>query len=184
MNPTEFFDLVRARRTQLVMDVDKAVDRATIEQLCTAAVWAPNHQLTWPWVFAVFTGEARRRLGEAAADAMQARGDAEMKVAKTRTKYLRAPVIVVVGSLSGESELQTEENRDAVSAGIQNMLLGATSLGLASFWSSAPKGANDAIGGVCGFPAGTHITGVLYFGWPAREPNPGERPPAAITWFD
>ena len=184
MSPDDFFSLVRARRTQLVMDVDKPVDRAIVDQLCTAAVWAPNHQLTWPWVFGVFTGEARRKLGEAAADAMQARGDAEMKVAKTRSKYLRAPVIVVVGSLPGESELQTEENRDAVAAGIQNMLLGATSLGLASFWSSAPKGANDAIGSVCGFPVGTHITGVLYFGWPAREANTVERPPAAITYFD
>jgi nitroreductase len=184
MDFEQFVDLVRARRTQLVMDLEKPVDRTMVEQLCSAAVWAPNHQLTWPWVFAVFTGDSRRKLGEAAADAMQARGDAEMKVAKTRTKYLRAPVIVVVGTLPGESELQTEENRDAVAAGIQNMLLGATALGLASFWSSAPKGANDAIGEVCGFAPHTHVTGVLYFGWPAREPNPGERPPPAITWFD
>lgn len=179
-----FFDLVRARRTQLVMDVDKPVDRGMIDQLCNAAVWAPNHQLTWPWVFAVYTGESRRRLGEATADAMQSRGDAPMKVAKTRTKYLRAPVIVVVGSLPGESELETAENRDAVSAGIQNMLLGATALGLASFWSSAPKGANETISTVSGFPEGTHVTGLIYLGWPARDPSPGERPPPAVTYFD
>ena len=36
----------------------------------------------------------RRGLGEVAAEAMKRRGDAENKVEKTRTKYLRAPVII------------------------------------------------------------------------------------------
>jgi nitroreductase len=67
MDFEQFVDLVRARRTQLVMDLEKPVDRTMVEQLCSAAVWAPNHQLTWPWVFAVFTGDSRRKLGEAAA---------------------------------------------------------------------------------------------------------------------
>jgi nitroreductase len=166
------------------MDPDRHVERATIDQLCTLATWAPNHQMTWPWCFAVFTGESRRSLGDVAAHAMAARGDAEMKVNKTKTKYLRAPVIIVVGTAVGESPLQTEENRDAVSAGIQNMLLGATSLGLATFWSSCPKGANDAVAQLCGFDADTHVTAMLYLGWPTRENSPGQRPPASIRWFD
>lgn len=180
----DFAALVRARRTQLVMDVERPVERTTIDDLCTLATWAPNHQMTWPWQFAVFTGESRRALGEVAAAAMAARGDAEMKVNKTKTKYLRAPAIVVVGTAVGESDLQTEENRDAVAAGVQNLLLGATTLGLASFWSSCPKGANDPIASHCGFPEGTHVTAMVYLGWPARETPQGQRPPAAIRWFE
>lgn len=180
----DFAALVRARRTQLVMDVDRPVERQTIDDLCTLATWAPNHQMTWPWQFAVFTGESRRALGEVAAAAMAARGDAEMKVNKTKTKYLRAPAIVVVGTAVGESDLQTEENRDAVAAGVQNLLLGATTLGLASFWSSCPKGANDPVAAHCGFPEGAHVTAMVYLGWPARETPQGQRPPAAIRWFD
>jgi nitroreductase len=115
---------------------------------------------------------------------MAARGDAEMKVNKTKTKYLRAPAVIVIGTAVGESALQTEENRDAVSAGVQNMLLGATVLGLASFWSSCPKGANDVVAAHCGFPADTHVTAMVYVGWPARETPEGQRPPAAVRWFD
>lgn len=181
---SEFAELVRVRRTQLVMDAERPVDRATIEDLCALATWAPNHQMTWPWLFAIFTGESRRGLGEVAAAAMAARGDAEMKVNKTKTKYLRAPAIIVVGTAVGESPLQTEENRDAVSAGVQNLLLGATALGLASFWSSCPKGANDVVAQHCGFPADSHVTAMVYVGWPARETPEGQRPPAAIRWFD
>ena len=179
----DFRTLVIARRTQLMMDLEREVDMDLINKLCDVAAWAPNHQLTWPWLFGVFTGDARGALGDATAEAMQRHGDTEMKVTKTRTKYLRAPVIVVVGTLQGESELQTEENRDAVSAGIQNMLLGATTMGLGSFWSSCPKGANDDVAKHCGWPEGTHITAMLYLGWPNRDIPDRERPAPAITYF-
>jgi nitroreductase len=131
----------------------------------------------------VFTGESRRGLGEVAAEAMKRRGDAENKVEKTRTKYLRAPVIIVVGTVPGDSELQTEENRDAVAAGIQNLLLGATAMGLGSFWSSCPKGANDDVARHCGWDPGTHVTAIIYLGWPTRTLPDREGPAPAITYF-
>jgi nitroreductase len=114
---------------------------------------------------------------------MKRRGDAENKVEKTRTKYLRAPVIIVVGTAPGESDLQTEENRDAVAAGIQNLLLGATAMGLGSFWSSCPKGANDDVAQHCGWDPGTHVTAIIYLGWPTRTLPDRERPAPAITYF-
>jgi nitroreductase len=114
---------------------------------------------------------------------MKRRGDAENKVEKTRTKYLRAPVIIVVGTAPGDSELQTEENRDAVAAGIQNLLLGATAMGLGSFWSSCPKGANDDVARHCGWDPGTHVTAIIYLGWPTRTLPDRERPAPEITHF-
>ena len=183
MSFDDFLALVISRRTQLVMDQTRDVDSELVTKLCEAASWAPNHQQTWPWRFGVFTGESRRGLGEVAAEAMKRRGDAENKVEKTRTKYLRAPVIIVVGTAPGDSELQTEENRDAVAAGIQNLLLGATAMGLGSFWSSCPKGANDDVATHCGWEPGTHVTAIIYLGWPTRTLPDRERPAPAITRF-
>ena len=180
----EFSRLVRARRTQLVMDQERGVDIALINQLCAEASYAPNHQQTWPWLFGVFTGEARHGLGNVTADVMQRNGDTEMKVTKTRTKYMRSPVLLVVGTAPGETELQQEENRDAVAAGVQTLLLGATAMGLGSFWSSCPKGANDDVAKHCGWPQGTHITAMVYLGWPTRTLPDRERPAPAITYFD
>ena len=180
----DFAQLVRTRRSQLIVDQERDVEIDLINQLCSVATWAPNHQQTWPWVFGVFAGESRRGLSNATADAMQRNGDSEMKVTKTRTKYLRAPIVVVVGSAQGESDLQNEENRDAVAAGIQNMLLGATAMGLASFWSSCPKGCNDDVARHCGFASGTHVTAMLYIGWPTKTLPAIERPAPAITYFN
>jgi nitroreductase len=107
---------------------------------------------------------------------MQAHGDAPEKVDKTRTKYLRTPAILVVGSAPGDTQQRTEENRDSVAAGIEIMLLAATAQGLASYWSSCPKGANDTVVELCGFETGTHISGLIYLGWATSTVEPPARP--------
>lgn len=175
-----FASLVRRRRTSLVMDLTATVPFDMIERLTELVTWAPNHKRTWPWRLAWFTGDARQRLGDAAAAAMERRGDGPAKVAKTRTKYLRAPGMLVVGSDAGDTPLRTLENREATAAGIQNLLLGATALGLASFWSSCPKGAEPAVAGVCDFPHGTAIVALVYLGWPSGAVAAPSRPTPSL----
>ena len=184
MNFEEFSTLVAARRTNMFVDLERDVPRELLDQLCTLATWAPNHKKTWPWCFAQITGESRARLGDIAADAMLRFGDSSEKVLKTRTKYLRAPAILIVGSRSGDTLLRSAENRDATSAGIQNILLGATAAGLASYWSSCPKGANDDVATFCGFDHGTFIASLIYVGWPIRSVEAPIRPRAEIHYFD
>ena len=173
---TDLADLVRRRRTSMLVDKQRPVPHELIDELCELAQWAPNHKRTWPWRFAIAGGEARARLGNAIADAMQAHGDPPEKVDKTRTKYTRTPVTLVVGSSPGDSHLRTAENRDAVAAGIQILLLAATAHGLASYWGSCPKGANDVVSDLCCFEAGTHISALIYLGWASSMVEPPGRP--------
>ena len=150
-----------------------------IAELCGLATWAPNHKKTWPWRFAVFTGEGRSRLGDTMADEMERVdfGD-DVKRAKTRTKYLRTPVTLVVGCAPHDNEMLHDENRDAVAAGIQNLLLGATALGLASFWSTPALTQPAPVLELCGFdPSGpAHRDGLPRVGRPGL---PAAAAPAA-----
>jgi nitroreductase len=184
MTPDDFAQLVRARRTSMLVDRDRAVPRELVAELCELAQWAPNHKRTWPWRFALVDGDGRARLGEVIADAMEAHGDPPEKVAKARGKYLRTPVTLVVGSAEGDSPLRTTENRDAVAAGVQTMLLAATAHGLASYWGSCPKGANDAVASLCGFDPGTHVTAIIYLGWATEQVAAPERPPVQLHVVD
>ena len=168
--------VIRNRRTALFVD-DRPVPSQLVEQLCELAQWAPNHKRTWPWQFALVEGSARGRLGIVISDVMAANGDPVEKVIKTRGKYLRTPVTLVVGSAPGDSVLRVIENRDSVAAGIQNLLLGATALGLASFWSSCAKGADAVVASFCNFEPGTQIVGLIYLGWPTSTVAPPDRPP-------
>lgn len=185
MTADEFARLARSRRTSMAVHRDRPVPRPLVEELCSLAQWAPNHKRTWPWRFALVEGEGRARLGNVIADAMQIHGDPPEKVAKARGKYLRTPATLVVGSAPGDSPLRTAENRDAVAAGVQTLLLAATTHGLATYWGSCPKGANDVVAELCGFDEGTHVAAVIYLGWADdSQVAVPERPPVTLHVVD
>jgi nitroreductase len=176
MQSSDLAELVRGRRTSMLVDKQRPVPHEVIRELCELAQWAPNHKRTWPWRFAIADGDARARLGQVIADAMQLHGDPPEKVEKARTKYMRTPATLVVGSAPGDSHLRTAENRDAVAAGIEIILLAATAQGLASYWGSCPKGTNDVVAELCGFEPGTHISALIYLGWASSTVESPGRP--------
>ena len=178
----EFSRLVQTRRTSMIVDHEREVPLELIAELCGLATWAPNHKKTWPWRFAVFTGDGRARLGAVMADEMERVdfGD-EAKRSKTRTKYLRTPATLVVGCSPHADPMLHDENRDAVAAGIQNLLLGATALGLASFWSTPALTQPPAVLDLCGFGPDDRIVGVIYLGWATQACPAPQRPQLPIT---
>jgi len=184
MNPDELAALIAARRSNIFIDAESVVSDLQIEQMVNAAQWAPNHKRTWPLRVAVVRGKSRQGLGEVIADAMAIRGDDEVKVTKTRTKYLRAPVIFVVASAVGETANETEENKYAVAAGIQNLLLTAEAMGLAALWSSPAKGASDVITSFCNMDNTDNVLGIVYVGTAKKEAPSTPRPPTNVRFLN
>ena len=181
---TDLQALVRTRRTTKQTDSDREVPRAVVEDLCELATWAPNHRRTNPWRFAVFTGAARQRLGDTIGDVLVKLEAHEAAIKKTRTKYFRASTIIVVGSIEGPDEVTTGENRDSVSGGINNMLLGAHALGLATLWSTIATPTAPELLALCGFPPGTFCAGAIYLGYPTGSEGAGVREAPTITWHE
>lgn len=173
-------EVIRARRTNMFVHPDRPLPDSVIDDLFTLATWAPNHKRTWPWRFASLTGEARSRLGKVVSAAMAANGDEASKVAKALTKYERTPNIFVIGSVPGDSADRTAENRDAVAAAAQTMMLAATARGIATYWGSCPRGAHDAVAGFVGFEPGTFVVGIFYAGYTADDVTVPERPAPVI----
>ncbi len=174
-NSLEIDSIIRRRRTSMFVD-DRELDPAVVTELCELASWAPCHKKTWPWQFALITGAARERFGNAVADAMAAAGDEEPRIIKARTKYLRTPALLVVGSSPGDTESRTTENRDATAAAIQNVLLAATARGIATFWSSCPRGCNEVVADFSGFAQDTSVVGIVYLGYTAHTIEAPARP--------
>ena len=177
-----FAALVRSRRTSMLVDPEREVPPDVVRELCGLATWAPNHKKTWPWRFAYFTGEGRRRLGEEMVVDMIADevGD-EGKRVKTLTKYLRTPGILVVGCAPHDNEMLHVENRDAVAAGIQNLLLGATALGIATFWSTPAITRPRHVLQLCRFDQVDRVVGVIYLGYATGTVSAPDRPEFPIT---
>lgn len=177
-------DLIEARRTNLRVDPDRPIPPTLIEQLCRAATHAPNHKLTEPWQFAALTGAARLTLGELAAQELENDGvtDPE-RLDKTRHKYLRAPVILVVACTPDADPVRHAEDRDAVAAAVQNLLLAATAAGLASYWATGVAARSETVASWCGFEPGSKIVAIVYLGWPVEAAPAKPRSEPNITWL-
>ncbi|QGG96356.1 nitroreductase family protein [Actinomarinicola tropica] len=180
-----FSDLVTRRRTSLLMDRERPVPADLVARLCRLATWAPNHKKTWPWRFAVLTGDARRRLGELTAEQLIDEGvHDEAKLEKALVKYLRAPTIVMVAAAPHPDPELHAENRDAVAAAVQTFLLGATAAGLASFWASGAPLRSSRVREMCGFGDDDRIVALVYLGWPAGDVEVPLRPEPEIAYLD
>jgi nitroreductase len=94
---------------------------------------------------------------------------------------MRSPVVIVVAAAEGETVNETEENRYAVAAGVQNMLLMIETFGLAALWGSPAKGANTAITSLCSMNASDHVMGIIYVGWPTQTLQSPERPITQVS---
>lgn len=174
--------LIRSRRTSMFVDKTRDVPVATVEKLCELAQWAPNHKRTWPWRFALFTGEGRSRLGEAfVADMVDRDFGDDGKRIKTLSKYTRTPAVLVFGAAGDASVSRHDENRDAVAAGIQNVMLAATTLGLATYWGTAPLIDSPRVLQLCLFEPDVRIVNVMHLGWAQGFTEVPQRPPVQLT---
>jgi nitroreductase len=173
--------LVVSRRTSLRVDPEREVPPALVDRLLRLAVWAPNHKRTFPWRFAVVEGEGRRRLGELIAAYEAKIGASPERQDKARTKYLRAPTVLLVGATHHPDPVRRIEDRDAVAAGVQNLLLGATAAGLASHWATGTWMDDDDVKALADLGPDDELIALVYLGWPIGDTPMVPRPEPAVV---
>lgn len=163
----------------------RPVDREVVRELLEAAVAAPNHKETRPWRFVVLAGDARRSLGEAHARSVARRRPdlTEEGFAKEAALLERAPVVIACCVAGHEDPLRAREDRDAVAAATQNLLLAAHARGLGAIWRTGVMADEEEVREELGLGPADAIVGLVYVGHPADgAPPPATRPGAeAVT---
>ena len=106
------------------------------------------------------------------------------RLAKSQGKYLRSPVVVVVGAIANTQPVLHAENRDAVAAAVQNFLLGATARGLHSYWGTGTTTHAPEVKRLVGLAQEDTIVAIVYLGWPLGPVDVPMRHPPLITWLD
>ncbi|HWH14736.1 MAG TPA: nitroreductase [Miltoncostaeaceae bacterium] len=184
---TDVRDAIRERRS-VGRVTDAPVARALVERLLEAALWAPNHRMTGPWRFVVVAGDARDALGDAHARAVgrAAPETADEVLEAQRALTRRAPVVIAcISHPSSEDPVVRREDRDAVSAAIQNLLLVAHAEGLGAIWRTGAFVDEAEVRGHLGCGPHDEIVGLVYVGWPAAPAGaPPPRPALgdAVEW--
>jgi nitroreductase len=189
-------DVIQAIETRQSMGRVKQepVPKELVERILESAVHAPNHRLTEPWRFHVFTGKGRGELARVRAEIARLQAEAEGeseemaagRISRERKKAFRAPVVIAVVSEAGRDEVETLENYAACAAAVQNMQLTAHSLGLATIWRTGPLAYHQYMRGFFGLEDGDRIVAYLYLGYPDMGERPRRREPASIrtVWHE
>jgi len=192
MGTSAFFEVAGRQRACRAFR-DDPVDDETLLRLLQAATRAPSAENTQPWVFVVVRDPDRRAaIGELTRRAWTqgARRHSEGRLAPAlledvdrgaRGGIAEAPVLVVV---AGDTRLALESVLGAsVYPAVQNLLLGATALGLGSALTTLPTVLGGELAAVVGLPSEVKPLAVVPLGWPARRLGPSRRLPVSDKAF-
>jgi nitroreductase len=189
--PLDTIEAIRTRRAIKEYD-DTAVPREMIEELLDAAHWAPNHHLTHPWRFHVFTGEGRERLvpaREAAVRMAAERRGREVTAEDlgfARAKCYSAPVVIIVARVTTPDDpIKDREDYAASWCAIENLLLAATARGLGSYPSTGDWINENTVGDACGLAENQAPVACVFVGY-SHQATQGTRLPVDrhTTWHE
>ena len=182
---TTVFEIIQRRRSIGKMD-EQHPTREQIVQILEAGTHAPNHHKVEPWKFFVIAGDARQDLGDIMAESLARRmadtisEKAQAIIEKERSKPLRAPVLIIaVAEHATQPNVLDIENIEAVAAAVQNMLLTAEELGLASVWRTGEAAYDPKVKQWLAIEPEDHIVAFIYIGFPAISVQ--ERHPQSVA---
>jgi nitroreductase len=142
-------------------------DETALDNMFRAALRAPDHGLLRPWRFLLIRGDARMRLGDLFVQAQQ-QDEPDIREAlleKTRTKPLRAPlIIVVVVRLKQHPKVPEIEQFISAGAAAENMLLAAHAQGVGAMWRTGSMAYHRLVHKGLGLAENERIAGFLYVG--------------------
>jgi len=169
----------------------QAISKEHIEQLLQLADWAPNHGNTEPWRFVVYGGDKVKMFCQQHADLYKNNTPVENFMQGTYDKLLHngdkaSHIIVVIMQRGDLPKIPALEEVAAVSAAVQNVLLGATALNIATIWSTGGMTLKPAMKHHFGLREEDHVLGLLYMGYTDVHPEGRRKIPLEnkITWVE
>lgn len=195
-----FLQALRSRRSIRRYRADP-VPQSVIEQVLTAAIWAPSAHNRQPWRFAVVVDAARK---EMLAEAMGAKlrqdmahdGVAEAVIAadvgRSHARMTSAPALIVVCLSMNDMDKYPDERRQqnetlmavqSTAMAGQNLLLAAHMYGLGACWMCAPLFTPELVRATLELPDDWQPQGLITLGYPAETRDKARHPlEKSVVW--
>lgn len=162
------------KRTSCPRLIEPGPSAEQLENICKAALRAPDHALLTPWRFLLVRDESRNKLGELFVDAAKQNTPvpSEAKLASIALKPLRAPLVIVcIAAIKDHPKVPPIEQELSAAAATQNMLLAAFAQNLGAMWRTGSMAYNPIVKKGLGLKDNEKICGFLYLGTPAAPPR-------------
>lgn len=181
-NPELINEVIQKRRSIYQAQYSgEPVDDAIVHQMLINANWAPNHKLTEPWRFVVFTGEGIIKLAQFQADVYKKITTLDNSYKEERyqnllTKPMLSSHIISVGMKRDEKRSIPEiEEVGAVFCAVQNMYLTATAYGVGAYLSTGGITYFEEVKEFFGLGPADKLFGFFHVGMPKISLPEGKR---------
>ncbi|MFT2007933.1 nitroreductase [Pontibacter sp. 13R65] len=178
---SEIAQVIQNRRTIKPAQMNgRQIPNEQVQQLLQLADWAPTHGHTEPWRFRVYAGEKVKDFCQAHADLYKANTPEESFMLFNYEKLLHmgdgASHLIVAYMQRGDlPKIPALEEIAATSCAIQNILLGATALGIGSYWGSGGMAYKPAMKEYLQLGEEDLVLGILYLGYSDKPVGNGKR---------
>jgi F420 biosynthesis protein FbiB-like protein len=157
-----------------------------VEQLTTAAIWAPSPHNRQPWRFAVITkADTKHQLASAMGEKLRSdlttdglpRRVIEKDVSRSYQRITNAPLLILLCLTMVDMDSYPDDIRrrnewvmavQGTAMAGQNLLLAAYALGLGACWMCAPLFCPDIVRGALSLPEDWQPQGLITIGYPAE----------------
>jgi nitroreductase len=191
ISPEQLNKLIQSRRsTKPRLFNGNKIDDVIIWQILENASWAPNHGLTQPWKYHVFSDSGLIKLAEFQAAWYQKITPPEKfksdKYTRMKTNVLNSSHVVVICMERQKSERISElEEIEAVACSVQNMALTAAAYNICSFWGSGGVTYTNELKEFLGLGEKDRCLGYLYLGYSDCPSKKSRRDPIKdkVIWI-
>lgn len=173
--------IIKTRRTIKPNQFNgRPISDEQINQLLALADWAPTHAYTEPWRFKVFAAEKVQQFCRRHAELYQQHTAPESFQQAKFDKLLHmgdhtSHIIIAIMQRGDNPKIPVLEEIAATSCAVQNLLLGATALGIASYWGSGGMAYQPAMKTYLNLREEDLVLGILYLGFTDKEIPEGKR---------
>jgi nitroreductase len=185
---SEISALIRDRRTIYPEQFsNRIIHKEILDQILSNAIWAPNHGMTQPWRYKVFTGKGLQKLGAFMADFYKSKTTIENfdndRYLKIQQRPALAQAVIVICMQRQETEKIPEiEEIEAVACTVQNMYLTATAYGIGGYWGSGGPVYSEEMKRFLGLKEKDKCLGLFFLGYPSIEwPKSHRKPVEYVT---
>ena len=184
-------ELIRSRRsTKPRLFNGSKIDDSIVWQILENSNWAPNHGLTQPWRYKVFTGSGLEKLANFQANLYQEITSEEKfkpeKYERMMTNILKSShVIVICMKRQTSGKILELEEIEAVACSVQNMALTAAAYQICSFWGSGGVTYTQELKDFLGLEEQDKCLGYLYLGYSDSPTTKSRRDPIQdkVEWI-
>jgi nitroreductase len=170
-------ELVRSRRT-VHNYTRENVDWGVVERALELSLWAPNHKLSYPWIFTRIGVEARGKLADLSVELKSKKGElSDVKKKAIRENILAPAHILSLGLRRDADEKRRHEDYATLACSVQIMSLVLWEQGVATKWSTGGNWTHANTYEILGLdPLSVQLEGALLIGRALHMPEAPARP--------